>query len=100
MRISDWSSDVCSSDLVAGGLVVSKGSDTQVSVSPGLAIDANGADLTLLDGVTVDLGQSGKAALLLTAAYNESDLEVDRASGRAPGRERECRYESISVVAV
>src|SRR3546814_15056199 len=69
MRISDWSSDVCSSDLrtgdVVGGLQATQGS----GVDPGLAH-------------TVGRGAGEQ-----------------RQIGRASCRERVCKYVSISVVA-
>src|SRR3546814_7006391 len=43
MRISDWSSDVCSSDLVAGGLLVE--TDGLLEFLPVLCVDGHGLPL-------------------------------------------------------
>src|SRR3546814_721943 len=45
MRISDWSSDVCSSDLVAGGGDGAGGADVEAARGAGLAAARMGADL-------------------------------------------------------
>src|SRR3546814_7191735 len=61
MRISDWSSDVCSSDLIAGGLTLNSGSILnmefgQADVAGGALNDLIevGGDLAL-DGATINV---------------------------------------------
>src|SRR3546814_10777894 len=77
MRISDWSSDVCSSDLMDGaplraGMPVAEGSTITTS--------ANGfVTLQLADGTKVTLPQDGTTHL-------------ERQIGRASCRERVCQY--------
>src|SRR3546814_20296117 len=105
MRISDWSSDVCSSDLlplryatrvpgdgfgVPGG---DWGRDPLCRYGP---FRAQGGGPELVDaGLSVPDAQlygSGRAA----ARHTRSGREI----GRASCRERVCQYVSISVVAV
>src|SRR3546814_1356457 len=83
MRISDWSSDVCSSDLVAGaGGGVDGGGDGVEARLRGLPLgqaragDLEGADLG--DGGADHAGEGGVAA----------PQEI----GRASCRERVCQY--------
>src|SRR3546814_16772707 len=94
MRISDWSSDVCSSDLALSG------------ANGGLAVT-----LEYDAGATVEGGadrMSEQFAALLGAVLGAPDSELDDPDivgpreqiGRASCRERVCQYVSISVVAV
>src|SRR3546814_15770471 len=95
MRISDWSSDVCSSDLFFRGTVACR-----------LAGHA-----AKLDYVVPPAAQPGGAAARVVAPVSQSDsvrrgLEPEPAAsgagqiGRASCRESVCQYVSISVVAV
>src|SRR3546814_11006813 len=85
MRISDWSSDVCSSDLLAGA----RGLEVLRRLRQHAAIDRT--------------AQVGGDALA-----NPADLIEAAGAGAAPGdkigrascRDRVCQYVSISVVAV
>src|SRR3546814_16820700 len=95
MRISDWSSDVCSSDLMAiltGGQVISE-------------------DLGIkLENVTLDmLGRAKKVEIskeettIVDGAGEKADIQgrINQIKiGRASWRERVCQYVKISVVAV
>src|SRR3546814_21185249 len=58
MLISDWSSDVCSSDLVDGGSLTVTGTNTRGSATDGaLAVEAlNGGTLDAVNLVTVSGG--------------------------------------------
>src|SRR3546814_6013790 len=58
MRISDWSSNVCSSDLTLIGDVENNGGELIGGNSPGIA--TFGGDLTMTDGsLAVELGGTG-----------------------------------------
>src|SRR3546814_12241920 len=64
MRISDWSSDVCSSDLRFAGVLQESGNDADGLVELRLALRARLCDLEALDG---------------RLAAGRVDLAVDRA---------------------
>src|SRR3546814_18606061 len=101
MRISDWSSDVCSSDLAA------RIAD-RVRTRTGIAVDRLlvapmirplqevliGYRLDAQVGPVVTLAPGG----VLIGLY--ADQAVGLELGRASGRERVCQYVSISVGAV
>src|SRR3546814_19397360 len=109
MRISDWSSDVCSSDLAVKygatrdnvlGLVAVTGSGEVIRVGSNTTKDATGYDLTHLL-----VGREGTLALIVEATLKLAPLPTRRASpraayadvaspaiGRAAGRERVCQY--------
>src|SRR3546814_17862847 len=92
MRISDWSSDVCSSDLQGG-----------VQRQNYLAPDESDRDLTTWRGsvrVSAQLAAGRDVFLLGFVNRRDHRLSVDRKIGRASCRERVCQYVSISVVAV
>src|SRR3546814_4575769 len=83
MRIRDWSSDVCSSDLV------------DILAAEGRCRNAVGHGG--LQGGAV----AGNHRLSLEAVEEIGRRHVkDGEIGRASGRERECQYVAISVVAV
>src|SRR3546814_11230921 len=90
MRISDWSSDVCSSDLLRNGrnreAMVLAVRDSWLAV-PGCcaAQRLNQAN-----------PRSGLSLNELSALAHWRELSI----GRASSRERVCQYVSISVVAV
>src|SRR3546814_16889658 len=99
MRISDWSSDVCSSDLL-------KGTDDMLPYNA--ANDTLGGNF--LSRINMDLreakgwsyGASGRFQTLEHAApyIINAPVQADKKIGRASCRERVCQYVSISVVAV
>src|SRR3546814_4972778 len=93
MRISDWSSDVCSSDLLAHAYPDRIAH--QHSGDPRRYQLANGRSARLFDDsavfgepwlVIVELRHEGKDALILRAAA------VDEEIGRASCRDRVCQY--------
>src|SRR3546814_16914339 len=91
MRISDWSSDVCSSDLA-----------TAASAGPPRLHDDlrhphRLAGLADDGGRVLDAEGSGKPAFLVEV---ETALPRRHQLGRASCRERVCQYVLISVVAV
>src|SRR3546814_16620290 len=85
MRISDWSSDVCSSDLAQLEL------DTAVETLVRRIELELRVDLRAVQRIDL-LGQQG----LVFLGDDRGGLEI----GRASGRERVCKYVSISVAAV
>src|SRR3546814_16166552 len=86
MRISDWSSDVCSSDLLEDNGVTGETADL-VEIDGNEAIDA-------LRGEEVD------AAIFVGAPTSRTIGTLLAKIGRASCRDRECPYVSISGVAV
>src|SRR3546814_13899300 len=90
MRISDWSSDVCSSDLLAAGMIF--------TVEP--MINAGRRDIREMgDGWTIKtkdrrLSAQWEHTVLVTETGHEIQI------GRASWRERVCQYVWISVVGV
>src|SRR3546814_15206218 len=88
MRISDWSSDVCSSDLVddeGGQRRRRHGADADAGDRPARGLAAAQNDPALY---RADRRHIGKA-----------DADADAEIGRASCRDRVCQYGSISVVA-
>src|SRR3546814_11344758 len=99
MRISDWSSDVCSSDLPLGRLggihLGHRGlaGDTvgTAVLGPGGAVDQQGRGVDLGRHV----GDLGLGELVIGELLVEHLAQI----GRASCRERVCQYVKISVVA-
>src|SRR3546814_16493458 len=90
MRISDWSSDVCSSDLGlprSGGAVGRGAARPDIRATTSRTSARCGSHMLDRSGPAADAG----------AAESGSDRE---AIGRESCRERVCQYVSISVVAV
>src|SRR3546814_12227432 len=83
MRISDWSSDVCSSDLL---VEIGIGHDDAMVLRAAHRLDA----LSVRDAAVIDIMRDVRRA-----------DEAERADeiGRASCRERVCRYVCNSVVA-
>src|SRR3546814_14209267 len=82
MRISDWSSDVCSSDLPTSGSVSAK----LVMISPRAIRGSHAAFCASVPAIT--------------SPWLPIPTLVPKEIGRASCRERVCQYVSISVVAV
>src|SRR3546814_13930674 len=113
MRISDWSSDVCSSDLLTSSATGShgqlqlnaNGSYTYTLTSPVDGPTANDGPLTLA-GAEVFTYQavdgSGNIAngTITIDVVDDVTTAADDEIGRATCRERVCQYVEISVVAV
>src|SRR3546814_7191165 len=91
-RISDWSSDVCSSDLAmlkaGGGAIVNTASSLGQVAIPGASeyVAAKHGVVGLTRAAGADYGARG--------------IRVNAEIGRASCRERGCQYVSISVAAV
>src|SRR3546814_16065999 len=104
MRISDWSSDVCSSDLLDA---IPDLSDNQVIVftdwpgrSPQEVEDQITYPLTVnlqgLPGVRVVRSSSAFGFSMINIIFEDAVDQI----GRASCRERECQYGEISLGAV
>src|SRR3546814_11881701 len=115
MRISDWSSDVCSSDLVMSGLGRTGvyHAFEREEVVPDLLCLAKGLGggyqpiaAVMAHGNVVDAIVGGSGAFQHGHTYVgppvacAAALAVQRKIGSASCRERVCQYVSISVVAV
>src|SRR3546814_4246633 len=74
MRISDWSSDVCSSDLARGVFV------------------AHHRKAARLLGLEPGLQQRRRARLIFVQSGGRQDSVVENEIGRASCRERVCQY--------
>src|SRR3546814_13976309 len=94
MRISDWSSDVCSSDLEAGQAAGDAlGAGQQVGPGHGAVVGVDGRGGAAAGGST--LHQQPQPAQLPPPILGSAN-QIGRASCRA----RVCQYVSISVVAL
>src|SRR3546814_11400101 len=111
MRISDWSSDVCSSDLVAGAVpdvrgglaaadvvvaplqlargIQNKVLEAMAMARPVIASPQAAEGIDAVDGRDIIVANSGEdeTAAILALLENKS-----REIGRASCRERECQY--------
>src|SRR3546814_11946948 len=112
MRISDWSSDVCSSDLAergaapgppghqlerpGGDLLAGPGDADDDALAPSLVSTFKGLPHRLHVADALE-GVVGAAAGQLDQMRHQVALDVQ--IGRASCRERECQNVSISVVA-
>src|SRR3546814_14125419 len=104
MRISDWSSDVCSSDLTAGSLCFSFRLAIEgwcaLQRAVGFPRNTGGILHPMLVGFGIAAGGAGFGqhvqVSLLQALLDFRKLKI----GRASCRERGCKYVWISVVAV
>src|SRR3546814_11433143 len=110
MRMSDWSSDVCSSDLQIAGLI----NDRKLPILADVR-DESDAELRM---VLEPRARTVEAEVLMESLFKLTELETrfglnmnvldqDRTPrvisleiGRASFRARVCQYESIPVVAV
>src|SRR3546814_1113528 len=97
MRISDWSSDVCSSDLLRNGTAASS-----ITIADGSVIKATGtaSPLTgnfLVDGASAASTMTGEGAIVRVANGPERLVVRTRSTspakiGRASCRERVWQY--------
>src|SRR3546814_14277585 len=99
MRISDWSSDVCSSDLQ----VVLVGAEPVEDVDPVRRRDLKPSDDV---GERAVEARSVREIVVIAVAHALAQESFDLAAveaveiGRASGRARVCKYVEISVFAV
>src|SRR3546814_20468773 len=97
MRISDWSSDVCSSDLSDRLGELSWGVPLCVQIRPGaLVVLEIGVSHTRCGGDEI----WPLAELLCDLIIEHDECLIPGQSARASCRERVCQYVSISVVAI
>src|SRR3546814_10143004 len=96
MRIMDWSSDVCSSDLVWGKFMrrhrvgLAAASVALVALLGGLAMSLYGLQQARAQRM---IAEQRSAELEKVAAFQQSMLEgIDIEIGRASCRERVCQY--------
>src|SRR3546814_15566600 len=94
MRISDWSSDVCSSDLDADDALSAQGEAVANVAAARAALEAAQIDLGFTRIVAPIGGRIGRSAFTPGALVTTGQI------GRASCRERVCQYVEISVVAV
>src|SRR3546814_16362866 len=112
MRISDWSSDVCSSDLWAG-LHICVESQLFLHLVRGLVVDLAGVEVRIGLDLPADYQpleeQCVREDAVVVELYGQTCpveqfahvVQDDREEiGRASGRERGCQYVDISWVAV
>src|SRR3546814_5807341 len=99
MRISDWSSDVCSSDL-AHGMVNQAAYEARINATNYALSHDDGANTRYdeADLILVGVSRSGKTPTCLYLALHfgiraaNYPLTDDDQIGRASGRERVCKY--------
>src|SRR3546814_13985805 len=101
MRISDWSSDVCSSDLPDDdqviALVGAVDIDAAIACREGAVLGGIGGELVQQQG---EAGHRAAGNLRIAAAQCDARRRVGGQLGRASWRERVCQYGEILVVAV
>src|SRR3546814_16875067 len=102
MRISDWSSDVCSSDLIARTITIS---DNGIGLSRDEAIAnlgtiARSGTREFFSQLTGDKQKDAQLIGQFGVGFYSSFIVADKEIGRASCRERVCQYVLISVVAV
>src|SRR3546814_18946195 len=98
MRISDWSSDVCSSDLSASSITRIPRSAAFLSFDPAPGPATTRSVLAETDPAT--RAPSASACAFASSRLSVSRLPVKTTIGGAQGRERVCPYEEIQEVAV
>src|SRR3546814_19938140 len=96
MRISDWSSDVCSSDLLPHEV------STAAQITPRIALNipiVSAAMDTVTEGrLAIAMARQGGMGIIHRNLSGEEQVaEVDQI-GRASCRERVCQYVYIPVV--
>src|SRR3546814_15372133 len=99
MRISDWSSDVCSSDLIrTGKLAVNL--DTKTVEVDGARVHLTGKEYAMLELLSLRKGTTLTKEMFLNHLYggmDEPELKIIdvficKQIGRASSRERVCQY--------
>src|SRR3546814_9662517 len=102
MRISDWSSDVCASDLIIGGvyddLEIGSGASNNISTGAkmsGGTVSDNGTDSTFLDCPGVVDKAPAPAPSALTLATNVGEYSLN---GHQPPRYYRTRSGTVGVI--
>src|SRR3546814_16308737 len=96
MRISDWSSDVCSSDLLVAALDLAGGSRLTLTA----AAARSGSGYAVTAEAAADAVPVNDLARLWPSVVGASAREWVTKIGRASCRARMCQSVSISVAAV
>src|SRR3546814_15831591 len=96
MRISDWSSDVCSSDLLWPARAWSDSPPARTTTSAGHSAAPPQTPARLTARTAPPRPAHGSDAMPMQHRPDTARAEI----GRASCRERECQYVWISVVAV
>src|SRR3546814_11790470 len=101
MRISDWSSDVCSSDLLGEELGALVGADHVGQADRRVLVGRRAVARLAEDGNRrgVDHPLDALAQCRCHQAAGSLDVGADQEIGRASCRERVCQYVWLSVVA-
>src|SRR3546814_18532317 len=107
MRISDWSSDVCSSDLIAGKITAIQQA-TKGAVNANQSIQATIVDVQeSAQRIRDAMDEQAQTVTSITPAVDETALAADSMSstiatkiGRASCRDRVCQYVYFTVVSV
>src|SRR3546814_11317029 len=103
MRISDWSSDVCSSDLF-GGIVYDPSNYAQNVLTAARSLQAVNNQIRQIENQAQSLINQAKNLTSLpvsTLSTLQQQVQQTRQQiGRGSSRERVCQYVWISVVAV
>src|SRR3546814_20218236 len=109
MRIGDWSSDVCSSDLGASTICWAKSSACPMSGEAGAGTYRHWLRILQSGWSVISVGPRLNGSSLIGVGRSRSkdfspsmmrDWPQRQEIGRASCRERVCQYVSISVVAV
>src|SRR3546814_16423736 len=98
MRISDWSSDVCSSDLIVAicSICALTFSVTASSKAFWLALPSASA----ASGIVLASDWRARSAACSAVSLTRNSASISLEIGRASCRERVCQYVYISVVEV
>src|SRR3546814_15408894 len=98
MRISDWSSDVCSSDLPAESEVMPSQADTRSRVTREIGLNipilSSAMDTVTDADMAIVMAQLGGIGVL------HRNVTIEEQIGSASCRERVCKDVSLAVVAV
>src|SRR3546814_17798876 len=102
MRISDWSSDVCSSDLIAGQHLQADAALLQISDQPDDVRQRPSNSVELPDNKSVAITHDidclveprpfGRTARANVVEDPVASGTIERKIGRASGRDRVCQY--------
>src|SRR3546814_11190108 len=98
MRISDWSSDVCSSDLITD--IEEQEDEHRGHAAVPFPIGAPGRAPPKRAGNEADRGEQGSRKRDRARRHKSEGMPPNDQTGRATCRERVCQYGYISVVSV
>src|SRR3546814_12668814 len=97
MRISDWSSDVCSSDLIRNRIDM-----LATGIKSPIGVKVSGSDLVQLDRIAHDVETVAKTVPGVSSALAERltggryvDVDIDRAAAARRSAERRVGQEGV-----